>query len=140
MVDTSSSIPPRPVPGGEPSVGQLFGRLTESLSTLIRDEIQLAQAQLTDKGKKLGAAGALLGVAAVFGLFGFGWILTAVMFALANVLPYWASALILAVLLLTVAAVAALLGKKMIDKGTPPMPDTVENVKKDIAALKQGVK
>jgi len=79
-------------------------------------------------------------VAAVFGLFGFGWILMTAMFALALVLPYWASALIVAVLLLLVAAVAALLGKKMIDKGTPPMPDTVENVKKDIAAIKQGVK
>ena len=141
MVDTNGSMPQRPAPlAAEPTVGQLFGKVTESISKLVRDELQLAQAQIADKGKALGVGGAFFGVAAVFGLFGFGWLLTAAMFGLAEVLPFWASALIVGVVLLVIAAIAGLIGKMKVGKGTPPTPETVQNVKKDIAALKQGVK
>ena len=79
-----------PRPGGEPSLGQLVGRMTETMSTLVRDEIQLAQAQLAEKGKAVGAGAALLAVAGVFGLFGLGWLLHALYLAL-DLAPRWSA-------------------------------------------------
>lgn len=133
--DTVTDSSPRP--GAEPSLGQLVGRMTETMSTLVRDEIQLAQTQLTEKGKALGTGGALFAVAAVFGLFGLGWLLHAGYLALAIVLQAWAAALIVAVFVLVVAAIAALVGKSLMQKA--PAPQTKENIQRDIAALKEGV-
>lgn len=126
-----------PRPGGEPSLGQLVGRMTETMSTLVRDEIQLAQAQLAEKGKAVGAGAALLAVAGVFGLFGLGWLLHALYLALDLALPGWAAALIVAGVVLVVAAVAALVGKAMLSKGPTPQPK--ESIQRDIDAFKAGV-
>ncbi len=126
-----------PRPGGEPSLGQLIGKMTETMSALVRDEIQLAQAQLTEKGKALGTGGALFAVAGLFGLFGLGWLLHAAFLALAGVLPGWAAALIVAGSVLLIAAIAALFGKAKMDKA--PAPETKENIQKDIDAIKAGV-
>lgn len=121
----------------QPTLGQLVSKLTETISSLVRDEIQLAQAQLTEKGKALGAAGAMFAVAGLFGLFGLGWLLHAAYLALAGVLPDWAAALIVAGSVLVIAAVAALVGKAFVDRA--PAPETKENVQRDIEALKAGV-
>lgn len=126
-----------PRPGGEPSLGQLIGKMTETLSALVRDEIQLAQAQLTEKGKALGTGGALFAVAGLFGLFGLGWLLHAAFLGLSVALPGWAAALIVAGAVLLIAAVAALVGKAKMDKA--PTPETKENIQKDIDAIKAGV-
>lgn len=126
-----------PRPGGEPSLGQLVGRMTETMSTLVRDEIQLAQAQLAEKGKAVRAGAALLAVAGVFGLFGLGWLLHALYLGLDLALPGWAAALIVAGVVLVVAAVAALVGKTMLSKGPTPQPK--ESIQRDIDAFKAGV-
>ncbi|WP_163543619.1 phage holin family protein [Occultella kanbiaonis] len=134
MVDSRT-----PPPGAsEPSIGQLVGKLTENFSTLVRDELQLAQAQLAEKGKAFGVTGALFAVAGVFALFGLGWLLTAAMFGLATALPYWAAALIVAGVVLLIAAIAGLAGRAALKSA--PSPQTKENVMKDIEAIKAGVK
>jgi uncharacterized membrane protein YqjE len=127
-----------PRPGGEPSLGQLVGKMTESMSTLVRDEIQLAQAQVTEKGKVLGKGAGLLGAAAVFALFGLGWLLHAAYLALALELPGWAAALIVAGFVLIVAAVAGLVGKNMV-QNAPPTTQAKENIQRDLDAVKAGV-
>lgn len=134
-MDTVTETSPRP--GGEPSLGQLVGRMTETMSALVRDEIQLAQAQLTEKGKAVGSGGALLAVAGVFALFGLGWLLHAAYLALALALPGWAAALIVAGAVLLIAAIAALIGKTMLQKGPTPQPK--ESIQRDIEAFKAGV-
>jgi hypothetical protein len=111
--------------------------MTETVSALVRDEIQLAQVQLTEKAKALGTGGALFAVAGLFGLFGLGWLLHAAYLGLAGVLPDWAAALIVAGSVLLIAAIAALVGKKLMDKA--PAPETKENIQKDIDAIKAGV-
>lgn len=107
------------------------------MSTLVRDEIQLAQAQLTEKGKSLGTGAGLFAGAGVFALFGLGWLLHTAYLGLALALPAWASALIVAVVVLIVAAILALIGRNML-KNAPAM-EAKENIQRDIAALKEGV-
>lgn len=123
--------------GAEPSIGTLVGKLTDTLSRLIRDELQLLQAQIAEKGKAVGMGAGLFAGAALFGLFGLGWLLTGGMFALALVLPYWASALIVAGAVLVLALILALVGKSMLQRGKSPDPKT--NLKQDVEAIKQGV-
>jgi uncharacterized membrane protein YqjE len=126
-----------PRPGGEPSLGQLVGKMTETMSALVRDEIQLAQVQLTEKGKAVGLAGGLFAGAAVFALFGLGWLLHSAFLALALVMPDWAAGLIVAGAVLAIAAILALVGKSAMNKA--PAPETKENIQRDIEAFKAGV-
>ncbi len=130
-----------PGSGGRPSMGELFSRLSEQTSRLVRSEIELAKAELSRKAKA-GAIGAgLLAGAALFGFFAFGVLITTVILALSLVLDAWLAALIVAVLLLVVAAVLGLLGKKSLEKGVPPTPErTAENVKQDVQAVKEGIR
>lgn len=155
MVEFASTPPPRPASGqesapgqnsgqgsgqtsGPASVGQLVGKLTENLSHLVRDELQLAQAQIAEKGKALGSGVGAFAGAALFGLFGFGWLLVGGFLALSRVLPPWAAALIVGGVLLLIAGIAALVGKSLMKNA--PAPQTKQNIQKDIEALKQGVK
>ncbi|MGC0141557.1 phage holin family protein [Pseudactinotalea sp. Z1732] len=127
------------VPSGEtPSVGALLAKVTENISALVRDEIELVQTQLAEKGKAMGLGIGLFVGAGVSGLFMLGWLLTAGMFGLATVMPYWAASLIVAGVLLVVVVILALLGKSALSKA--PSPQTGENIKKDVEAVKQGVK
>jgi uncharacterized membrane protein YqjE len=122
-------------------MGELFSRLSEQTSRLVRSEIELAKAELSRKAKA-GAIGAgLLAGAALFGFFAFAVLITTVILALSNVVEPWLAALIVAVLLLVVAGVLGLLGKKSLEKGVPPTPErTAENVKQDVQAVKEGIR
>lgn len=124
--------------GSTPSVGALLAKVTENISALVRDEIQLVQTQLKEKGKAMGLGIGLFAGAGVFALFMLGWFLTAGMLALATVMPYWAASLIVAGVLLVVVVILALAGKSALSKA--PSPQTGENIKKDVEAVKQGVK
>jgi uncharacterized membrane protein YqjE len=130
-----------PGSGGRPSVGELFSRLSEQSSRLVRSEIELAKAELSRKAKA-GAIGAgLLAGAALFGFFAFAVLVTVVILALSYVVEPWLAALIVAVVLLVLAGVLALLGKKSLEKGVPPTPErTTENVKQDVQAVKEGLR
>lgn len=135
----AGTTPPRAGSTVRPSVGALLSKVTEDFSALIRDEIQLAQAQLAERGKAMGMGAGMFAGAAVFGLFAFGWLLTAAMFGLATVMPFWAASLIVAGFLLLVTLILVLVGRSKL-KNAPPAPTTGENIKKDVEAVKQGVK
>ena len=118
-------------------VGALVSDLTSDMSRLVRDELQLAKAELKDKGKEAGVGIGLFGGAGTIALYGLGALIAAAICGLAVVLPAWLSALIIAVVLFAVAAVAALLGKRHVSKATPPIPQrAVEGVHEDIEALR----
>ncbi|GAB3947293.1 phage holin family protein [Kribbella albertanoniae] len=118
-------------------VGALVSDLTSDMSRLIRDELQLAKAELKDKGKEAGVGIGLFGGAGTIALYGLGALIAAAICGLAVVLPAWLSALIVAVVLFAVAAVAALLGKRHVSKATPPIPQrAVGGVHEDIEALR----
>ena len=94
------------------STGELIGQLTEQLSTLVRDEARLAQAEVTQKAKKLGLGAGLFGGAGLMAFFGLAVLISAAVLGLAEVLPGWLAALIVAVVLFAVAGVLALVGRR----------------------------
>jgi uncharacterized membrane protein YqjE len=123
--------------GNESSTGELVSRLSEDVSRLVRDELQLAQVEVTGKAKKAGMGAGMFGVAGILALYGVGVMIATAILALALVLDAWLAALIVGVVLLAAAGIAALLGKKRVSEATPPLPErAVENVKRDVDAVK----
>ena len=136
---TRATAPP-PAPE-DASTGQLIGQLTEQISRLVRDEARLAQAEVTQKAKRLGVGAGLFGGAGLFAFFGLAVLIATAVLALALVLPAWLAALIVAVVLLAVAGALALVGKKDVDKGTPPVPtEAIASTREDIATVKESAR
>jgi Putative Actinobacterial Holin-X, holin superfamily III len=128
-------------PSQEPSTGQLISDLTTQISRLVKDEARLAQAEVTQKAKRLGIGAGLFGGAGLFAFFGLAALITTAILALALVLPAWLSALIVAVLLFAVAGVLALVGKKDVQKGSPPVPtEAIASTKADIRTVKESAR
>lgn len=122
-------------------MAELIHQITEESSRLIRTELKLAQAEMTEKAKSTGIGLGAFGAAGILALFGIGCFVLAAVYALALVLPGWAAALIVGAVVLVIAAVAALIGKKKVSEAAPPVPtDTVENVKADVAEIKESVR
>ncbi|MFE4211260.1 phage holin family protein [Streptomyces goshikiensis] len=122
----------------EESVGDLVSRASQQISELVREEMQLARAEMTQKGKRFGAGGGLFGGAGLVGFLAVQSLAAAAIAALALLLPVWASALITTALLAAVAAVMAAAGKKQIAKaGTPAPEQAIDSVKADVAEIKE---
>jgi uncharacterized membrane protein YqjE len=120
------------------STGELVTRVSAQLSELVRGELELAKAELTDKGKKAGVGAGLAGGAAVLAWFGVGALVAAAIAGLAVVLDVWLAALIVAVVLFVAAGVAGLLGKNRIQKAVPPVPQqAVDGVSRDVRTVKE---
>lgn len=132
---------PENLPASQKSLGELFGDLSAQVSALVRQEVQLAKTEITGKIAGLAVGAVFLVVAALMGLGAFLVLLAAAVAALSLVLPTWAAALIVAVVLLVIAGVAALLGIGKIKAATPPVPQqTIETLKEDAQWLKNQVK
>ncbi|KGH47304.1 hypothetical protein IN07_07895 [Modestobacter caceresii] len=128
---------PPPAPENA-STGQLIGQLSEQLTRLVRDEMRLAQAEVSTKAKKFGLGAGLFGSAGLFGFLGLQVLVAAAVLALALVLPGWLAAVIVAVVLFVVAAVLALIGKKDVQQAAPPVPtEAIASVKTDVATVKE---
>lgn len=127
-------------PPGRPTVGELVARISDQFSRILRGEIELIQVKATEKAKKVGAGAAMFAVAGLLGFFAFALLLTTAVLGLAEALPAWLSALIVAVVLLVIAGIVALVGKKLLQSGeTPSAEDTKANLKADIDAVKKGL-
>lgn len=137
MVEGTGATPVYPGGTDQPSTAELVGRLSEQSARLLRDELRLAQAELAEKAKQAGVGAGLFGAAGVLGLYGGGALITTAILALALVLPAWASALIVAAVLLAVAGVAALAGRKRIKQAGPAVPErTIDSLKRDVDEVK----
>jgi len=120
-------------------IGALVHRLSEQIPELVRSELRLAQAELTQKGKRAGLGIGMFSAAGLLAFLGISTLVACAVLALALVLPAWAAALIVAVLLFAGAGVAALAGKKEVEQATPPAPErTIANVREDVATVKGG--
>lgn len=118
-------------------VGQLVNQLSEQVSTLVRDELTLARMEMVEKGKRAGTGAGLLGGAGVVALYGLGALFVTIGALLALVMPVWAAALILTVLLFAAAGIAALIGKNQVKQAVPPEPiEAMESGKRDVEAVK----
>ena len=119
------------------TVGGLVHRLSEQLPELVRSEVKLAQAELTEKGKAAGVGIGMFSAAGLLAFFGLAVLVTAAILALALALSAWASALIVGAVLLAGAGVAAVMGRNKVKSATPPKPElAMESVKLDMAAIK----
>lgn len=118
-------------------IGDLVKQLSEQTSTLVRKELQLAQMELKEKGKRAGIGAGLFGGAGVVVLYGVGALVAAVILLLATALAAWLSALIVAVVLLAGAGIAALMGKKQVQQAVPPQPEqAIQSTKRDVDHVK----
>ena len=123
----------------EPTLGALVHDLSQQVPELVRSEMRLAQAEMTEKGKRAGLGIGMFSAAGLLAFFGLAGLLTTAVLALDLVMPAWLAALLVALALLAAAGVVALLGKKQVDQATPPVPQhAVEGVKEDIATIKGG--
>ena len=114
-------------------VGELVKELAGQTSTLVRQEIQLAQAEVATKGKLAGRGAGLLAGAAGAALLALGALSAVLIAALDTAMPLWLAALIVTVLWGAIAAVFAARGRKELQQAAPPVPEqTVETVKEDI--------
>ncbi|MEV4420048.1 phage holin family protein [Patulibacter sp. NPDC049589] len=121
----------------ERPVAQLVHDLSQQTSTLVRQELKLAQLEMQQKGKKAGIGVGLFGGAGVFAVYGIGALVAAAVLGLATAVDGWLAALIVAVLLFTVAGVAALVGKKEVSEATPPVPEqAIGSTQLDVQEIK----
>jgi uncharacterized membrane protein YqjE len=116
----------------ERSIGELVKDLSSQTSTLVRKEIELARAEIQEKGKVAGKGAGMLAGAAVFGLLALGALTAAMIALLDKAMATWVAALIVMALWAVVALVLAKAGQKSLQQATPPAPQTVETVKEDI--------
>jgi hypothetical protein len=126
-----------PRTGDDRSVGELVNQLSQQTSTLVRQELQLAQTELQEKGKRMGVGAGMFGGAGLVALYGVGALVAAAIIGIGTLLEPWIAALIVGVVLLAVAGVLALTGRKQVERGTPPLPrQAIESAKRDIDEVK----
>jgi uncharacterized membrane protein YqjE len=119
------------------STGELVKDLSNQVSLLARQEIELAKVEMAEKGRRAGLGLGLVAAAGVSALLALGTLTACVVLALDGAMPAWLAALIVALAWSVVAAVLASVGKqKMEQAGTPVPEQTVESVKEDIKWLK----
>lgn len=117
---------------GQPT-GELVKQLSEQTSTLVRQEIELAKSELSERGKAAGKGAGLVGGAGVLGLLAAGALTAFVILLLAEAMDAWVAALIVAVVYGAAAALIGLTGRDRIREGMPPTPEqTVKSVKEDV--------
>jgi hypothetical protein len=117
----------------EQPMGELFKTLSSDLSTLVRQELRLAQAEMTEKGKKAGVGVGMFGGAGIVGLLALGSLTACLIAALSTGMEVWLAALIVTVAYGAIAGVIALLAKDRVGEAAPVTPEqTVETVKEDV--------
>jgi hypothetical protein len=125
----------------ETSVSELVKRLSEQTSKLARQEVELAKAELTEKGKALGVGAGAFGAAGLLGLFAFGALTATLILALAEAMDGWLAALIVTVVYAAIAGALALFGKREVEEGTPPLPEqAIESAQADVERVKRGAR
>lgn len=119
-------------------VADLLRQLSEQTATLVRQELDLAKAELTAKGKQAGIGAGMFGAAGVVGLYAVGALTAAIVLGLSLAMKGWLAALIVAAVYGAVAGVLALFGKTKLQRGVPPVPEqTVQTLREDVELTKQ---
>ncbi|MBA3746407.1 MAG: phage holin family protein [Solirubrobacterales bacterium] len=122
------------------SIAELTRQLSEQTKTLVRQEVELAKAELGEKGKRVGLGAGMFGGAGLFGFFAFAALTACLILGLAEGMAGWLAALVVTAVYGAIAGVLALTGKKKVQEAAPAMPEqTVETVKEDVAVTKQRV-
>jgi uncharacterized membrane protein YqjE len=115
------------------SLGELLKQLSEQTTRLVHQELELAKAEITQKGKQAGMGAGMFGGAGALGLAALGALTACFILALNAVMPAWLAALIVAVVYGIIAFVLFKQGQAKIKAAGPPVPEqTIETVKEDV--------
>jgi MFS family permease len=121
------------MPEPDRPIAELVRDFSEQTSRLIRSEMELARAELTEKGTRAGLGIGMFGGAGAFGFWALGALTAAVILLLATAMKSWAAALVVCAALALVAAVLALTGRTKLKQAVPPVPSqATESVKEDV--------
>jgi uncharacterized membrane protein YqjE len=124
----------------ERPAAELVRELSAQVSTLVRQELELARVELAAKGKEAGLGAGMFGGAGLMALYGVGAVVAAAILALATAVAAWLAAIIVAVVLFAIAGVLALLGKSHAKRAGPPAPEqAMRSVKEDVRVTKEHV-
>lgn len=138
MTDVTGSTP---AGAAQASTAELVRRAADEIARLVRDELALARAEMIEKVKRGGLGAGLFGGGGLLVLYGVAALLGAVILGLAEAMPAWLAALIVALALFAAAAVMGVVGRREIERATPLVPEqTVQSVKADIDELKEGAR
>ncbi len=130
-------MPPLPH-DDEQSIGELVTTMSEQASVLIRDELKLAQLEMTSKGKQAAVGAGMFGASGLVALYGVACLIACAIIAISGVMAAWLAALIVGAALLAAAGLAALLGRRRMRKATPPLPEqAVADVKADVEEIRE---
>ncbi len=114
-------------------VRQLAVDMAKDATQIARREVELAQAEVSEKSRLLGVGSALAAAAAFLGVVAFLVLVAAAVLGLATVLDAWLAALIVAIVLLVIAAILGAVGKSRVQQGSPPTPtDSLEHARQDL--------
>jgi uncharacterized membrane protein YqjE len=123
------------------STGDLVKALSQQTSELVRKEVDLAKAELTEKGKKAGVGAGIFGAGGLLALFGLACLTAALIAGLSEGMDTWVAALIVGVIYLAGAGVAALMGREKIREATPLAPEqAIETTKEDVQWAKTQIR
>jgi uncharacterized membrane protein YqjE len=119
-------------------IGELVNELSEQTSRLVRQELELARVELTEKGKRAGIGAGMFGAAGLFALFAFGALTGCLILALATLVDGWLAALIVAAVYGAIAGALALSGRSKVEQATPPVPEqAIDSAKEDLRWTKE---
>jgi uncharacterized membrane protein YqjE len=135
---STDGLPPQD--SGEKSLGEIVADVSDKASQLVREEIELAKAEVTDKLSKLGRGAAIAVAAGVFLVFGVTMFFHSLAWFLDDVFNWedniWAGFAVVTALLFVLAILAALIARRLFKKGAPPTPDlAIEEAKRTRAEL-----
>jgi len=118
-------------------VSDLVQRMSQQTADLVRKELELAQVEMKEKGKRAGIGAGLFGGAGLISAYAVGALIAAAILGLATAVDAWLAALIVSVVLFAIAGVAALVGKKQVDQATPPQPEqAIASTRQDVDEVK----
>ena len=123
--------------GTERTIGQLVADATHDIEGIVRGEIALAKAEVTDGAKVLGKGAGLLAGAAFLVLMGVVFLLHSAAWGISTWLPVWAGYLIVAVVVLIIAAILGLMGKKALETARPAPERAIDQAQRTIAVIKE---
>ena len=117
----------------EQPIGDLLKQLSQETTTLVRQELELAKAEMAEKGKQAGKGAGMFGGAGVVGFLALAALTAALILALDTGMKAWLAATCVGLVYAAIAAVLALTGRKEVQQATPPVPEqTVDSVKEDV--------
>jgi Putative Actinobacterial Holin-X, holin superfamily III len=120
------------------STGELVKQLSEQVSVLVRNELKLAQLEMTRKGKQAGFGAGMLGGSALIAWYGAGCLIACAVIAISGVVAAWLAALIVGAALLAIAGAAALAGKGRLHKAAPAVPEeAVGSLQADVKEIRE---